>query len=97
MDGFAYSIPLPDDMYEVTLIWAETDPSIAEGSGRSFNVFIEERKVFGSVNIYISTGRNLNVEYRKTFVVSVTDGFLSLVLETLRGSAFLSGIEIALR
>jgi arabinoxylan arabinofuranohydrolase len=90
--NFSYKIPLPNNEYQVTLMFAE----IYHGSAgsRVFNVYIEGVKVSNNLDIYSKVGKN--VAYDETHTVKVSDGELNISFETIKDNAKISAIKIVL-
>lgn len=89
--SYSYNIPVTNANYSVTLHFVElfhtTDRS------RSFNVAIEGREVISALDLHASAGHD--VAYSRTFDdIAVSDGKLTIDLETLVDNATISGIVI---
>jgi hypothetical protein len=89
---FSYAIALPNNTYQVILMFAEI---FHESAGkRIFDVFIEGTKVSDNLDIYSKVGKN--VAYNETHVVKVVDGALNISFTAKKDMAKISAIKIVL-
>lgn len=91
--NFSYDIKMPNDEYEVTLLFAETFHG--KKSSRIFNVEIENEKVISNLDIADKVGKN--AAYEETFNVKVKDGELNIVFTTVKDNAKVSAIHVIKR
>lgn len=86
-----YEIPVSNANYTLVLHFAELYQS-AE-STRTFNVSVENKAVLNSLDLFKQVGRDSAFSYRLENL-AVTDGSLSIALNTLTDNATISGIAV---
>lgn len=97
---YTYEIPLPQGNYDVKLHFAEVFFGVKRAGGvgsRVFNVDIEGGQ--GSLtnyDIFKSAGGSAKAVVENVSNVNVSDGFLSIVLSSIKENAKISAIEIIL-
>ncbi|UCF63318.1 MAG: family 16 glycosylhydrolase [bacterium] len=88
-----YHIRLPDGLYDITLMFAETQ--FSSPSARIFDVYAEGQLVLDNLNIYSEAGLQQFTAVEKTVShLSVDDGILELYFESVVGDPVISGIKI---
>ncbi|HPD18407.1 MAG TPA: glycosyl hydrolase family 8, partial [Candidatus Goldiibacteriota bacterium] len=85
-----YRFDVPDGTYEVTLKFAETYWTSA--GARVFDVLIEGTTVLDNLDIYSQVGANY--AYDRTFVVTVTDGQLTITMTSTADTGEINAIQI---
>jgi hypothetical protein len=88
--SFAYSIPVTNGTYQVTLKFAETTWT-ARGR-RVFDVYVEGARVVRQLDLFAVAGRN--TAHDLSFLVKVADGTLDLNFLPLIGDATVSAILV---
>lgn len=86
-----YEIPVSNANYTLVLHFAELYQS-AEAT-RTFNVSVENKAVLNSLDLFKQVGRDSAFTYRLENL-AVTDGSLSIALNTLTDNATISGIAV---
>ncbi len=89
---FTYEIPLADGRYEVTLGSLEPNTSHKPGD-RVFKVTANGRTVLDKVDI-LAEVKDVRTPLRKTFMVDVSGGGLTLDFDRINGEAIVSEIRI---
>jgi arabinoxylan arabinofuranohydrolase len=89
---FGYTIALPNNDYQVTLLFAEIFHDSA--GKRVFDVFIEGKKVSDQLDIYAKVGKN--AAYQETHQAKVIDGELNISFVAKKDMAKISAIKIVL-
>lgn len=85
-----YHFPVPQGSYTVNLYFAEK-PSLPELGQRIFDVFVEENLALENYDIVEAVGMAAD---KRSFIVSVNDGWLDLRFVGKTGYAQVNGIEI---
>ncbi|MFB3776299.1 MAG: malectin domain-containing carbohydrate-binding protein [Bryobacteraceae bacterium] len=101
MGEFRYDIPLRPGSYELRLHFAETglaDSMSAESSGegqRLFRVSVNGETKLDAFDV-VADAAGANIASERVFrnISPAEDGFLHLTFSSMRGSAFLNGIEV---
>ncbi|HJT24285.1 MAG TPA: malectin domain-containing carbohydrate-binding protein, partial [bacterium] len=89
--GVTYTFTLPNQVYNVTLKYAETYNTAA--GQRVFNVVLNGATVLANLDLYAATGGK-NIAYDRTFPVTVTNGTLELDETASIQSATLQSVAI---
>lgn len=89
--NFSYNIPMANGVHQVTLKFAEY---YWNSSGqRLFNITINGLMVLSSFDIYAAAGgKYLAID--ETFSVTVTNGYVNIVAQTVKDNAQINGILI---
>ena len=87
-----YSFPAASGLYHVNLYFAETNPTFERVGARVFNVKIAGDVVFQNLDIYAAAGANTALV--KGADVMVSDGKMTIELDSIVQSAQISAIEI---
>ena len=90
--NFGYDIPLPNNKYKVTLMFAEIFH--ADPGKRIFHVSLENTRVISNLDLYSVAGKN--TPYGETFEVEVTDGTLDISFTAVTDNAKISAIKVVL-
>ena len=86
-----YEVPLESGEYKVTLHFAEMDPKVKRRGQRQFNVMLEGRTVIWKFDIFAQKGQYNAVS--RSFTTKVSDGKLSVRLNSVKGNSVISAIE----
>lgn len=89
-EKFSYNIPLKNDKYEVTLLFAEV--FFGRAGARVFDVDIENKPVLNNFDIVLETGRNTVL--KKTYPVELKDGELNISFSSVIENAKVSAIHV---
>ncbi len=88
--AFVYRVPATNGKREVVLSFVE--PALGEGE-RKFDVVANGEKVMADFDVAAAAHGKMT-EYRQTISVNVTDGFVVLQFQPVKGEAILSAIEV---
>ena len=89
--SYSYQIPVTQGSYDVELHFVEMfQTSVGK---RSFSVLVEDKTLFNALDLFATAGHN-NAYSRTLHDVKVTDGFLTIKLESLIDNGTLSGFAI---
>lgn len=89
--AFSYQIPVENGTYKVTLGFVE--PTATAAGARVFNVNAEGAVALPNVDIFQATGA-VRTAMARSFVVTVSDGNLSLDFTGVQGRAIVSNIAV---
>jgi len=85
-----YFIKLPNDQYDVTLMFAE---KYFDSSGkRIFDITIEDKKVADNVDVFAEVGKNAAYDFKTN--ITVEDELLEIILSPETDKVVLSGIKV---
>ena len=87
-----YTFPVAAGSYHVNLYFAETSPKSQKVGARFFNVKIEGNLAFQNLDVFANVGANTALE--KSANAVVTDGNLTIELDSVQGLAEINAIEI---
>lgn len=90
--SYSYEIPVSDARYSLVLHFVELYQT--EAGARSFNISIEGQEVLSSVDLYSVAGGHDQAYSFEVDGIEVSDGRLSINLETLEDNATISGFAI---
>ncbi|MGC9341220.1 MAG: InlB B-repeat-containing protein, partial [Bacteroidales bacterium] len=88
--NFSIDIPVVNGSYKIVLMFAEIYHSSA--GSRVFNVSIEGQQVISNLDIYAKVGEN--TAYNETYDMTITDGEINIVFESIINNAKISAIKI---
>jgi hypothetical protein len=87
-----YDIPLDDGRFRVVLHFAEIWKGTQSANYRVFNVYIEDVLEIENLDIYDRVGKY--AAFSEEFILDISDGDLSIMLEHVIENPKISGIEI---
>jgi RHS repeat-associated protein len=90
---FNYSIPVPNGYYNVTLYFAEIDPSITGSDQRLIDVTANGIFELTDFDIYSAAGGKYH-GISRSFLLNVTNSTINLLFESAKGTAAIAGIQI---
>ncbi len=89
--SYSYEIPVTDGTYGISLHFAEIYHN--QDGQRLFNLYVENSLIMTNVSLYALVGHDTAYTFEKSDI-PVTDGKLSIRLETLADNATLAGFAI---
>ncbi|HXH18667.1 MAG TPA: malectin domain-containing carbohydrate-binding protein [Chitinophagales bacterium] len=96
--SFGYNIPVPNGLYKVKLLFAETYFGATGGSAsggigsRVFNVSLEGTQVLTNYDIFYKAGGAERAIVEEFDSLTITDGFINIAFTALVNKAKISGI-----